>query len=600
MKIFIKLLNGKSFDFEVNQSDTIKSIKEKISDKEEIPINYINLIYFGKELEDNKALIDYGIIIKNDPTIHAVFKLKGIEKISVKTIEGKVLNFDVLPSDTIEIIKLKIKEEEGLDPTQLNLFFNKLLLKNDKTLLDYNFYSETIIKIVPNGILQIENLQGKIIDIEAKHSDSIESIKEKIKYKEGSNPIQFHLFFDNKLLKDDKTLEDYDISSESILKMVQKDLFKIESLDGKKITIEAKTFETIEYIKKKIKEKEKLVQCRCELIFKGKLLEDCKTLDYYNIDEASLIYFKYYKLLEVVLNVNGEKEINLIIESKDTIRKVKQKINNIEGIFPNRYKLKFNKIEVEDDKTIEDYNITNKNILHLFQIDMIQIELEKDKKIIINVEYLDTPIRIIKQKIEDKEGISSNEYKLIFKGIKLEDYKTLDDYGINNKSIIILEYYKNFKILIYEDKNIYYIKAYSLDTIKKIKEKINNINGVPINKYILKFESIKLEDHKTLDDYYMENTKLSFYIIYCPLIKIVVSTWTGRSFYLDAETSNTISKIKEMLQNKIQINIDYLRLTFRGKTLEDDKILEYYNINNHYNLELVFRLSLSLRLRGGH
>ena len=598
MKIFIKLLNGKSFDFEVNQSDTIKSIKEKISDKEEIPINYIRLIYFGKELEDNKALIDYGIIIKNDPTIHAVFKIKGFEKISVKTIEGKVLNFDVLPSDTIEIIKLKIKEEEGLDPTQLNLFFNKLLLKNDKTLLDYNFYSETIIKIVPNGILQIENLQGKIIDIEANHSDSIESIKEKIKYKEGSNPIQFHLFFDNKLLKDDKTLEDYDISSESILKMVQKDLFKIESLDGKKIAIEAKTFETIEYIKKKIKEKEKLVQCRCELIFKGKLLEDCKTLDYYNIDETSLIYFKYYKLLEVLLNVNDEREINLTVESKDTIRKVKQKINNIEGILPNRYKLKYNEIDVEDDKTIEDYNITNRNILHLFQIDMIQIQVNKDKKIIINVEYSDTPIRIIKQKIKDKEGILSNEYKLIFKGIKLEDYKTLDDYGINNKSIIILKYYKNFEISIYDNKNIYYIKAGSLDTIKKIKEKIKIINGVPINKYILEFETIKLEDYKTLDDYNIENTKISFYIIYCPLITIFVTTWTGRSFYLDAETSNTISEIKKMLQNKIKINIDSQRLTFRGKTLEDDKTLEYYNVNNYYNLELVFRLSL--RLRGGH
>ena len=132
MKIFIKLLNGKSFDFEVNQNDTIKSIKEKISDKEEIPINCIRLIYFGKQLEDDKTLIDYGITIRNDPTIHAVFKLKGLEKISVKTMEGKVLNFDVLPSVTIEIIKEKIKDEEGLDPTQINLFFNKLLLKNDK------------------------------------------------------------------------------------------------------------------------------------------------------------------------------------------------------------------------------------------------------------------------------------------------------------------------------------------------------------------------------------------------------------------------------------------------------------------------------------
>ena len=599
MKIRINTLTGKSIEFDANSNDTIRSIKEKIGDKEEIPIDYIRLIYFGKQLEDDKELDDYKII--NDSTIYAVFKLGVFEKISVKTFYGKILNINVKYSDTIEIIKQKIKDEEGLDPTQIHLFFNKLLLQNDKTLLDYNFSLESILKIVPKGIIQIENLKGKIIYIKAKYSDSIETIKEKIKDKEGYDPTLFQLFYDEILLKDDKTLEDYDydISSESIIYMVRKGFLKINQIDGKIINIEAKPFETIENIKEKIKEKEELPQCRCELIFKGKLLEDCKTLDFYNINEGSLLYFKYYKIIEIMLNINGEKEINLFVESKDTMRKVKEKINKLEGIFPDRYKLKLNDDEVEDYKTIEDYNIKNRNVLNLFQIDMIQIQVENilDHKIIINVDYLDTPIRIIKEKIKEKEGIHSNKYKLIFKGTKLKDYKCLDDYGINSKSIIILKYYKIFEILINDGIRKYYINAGSLETIRDIKEKIKIINGVHVNKYILEYDGNKLDDDKILDDYNIENTKISFKIISCPLIKIFVKTWIGGSVGLIIETSNTISDVKKIIQNKLGIYTGSQRLTFGGKVLEDDKTLEYYSIKSFYALELVFLLSL--RLRGG-
>ena len=598
MKIFIKHLTGRSYDLEVNSYETTESLKEKISDIDEIPVKYIRLISGGKQLEDDRALAYYNI--SNNSTITVVLSLNRFRKISIKTIDGKILNFDVKPSDSIEIIKQKIKDEEGLEPNQFHLFFGKFLLKNDKNLFRCDFFSETFIKIIPNGIIQIENLQGKIINIEAKYSDRIETIKEKIKDKEGLSTIHFHLLFDNKILQDDKTLEDYGISSESIVNMIQKDILKIRTLEDKIINIEAKPFETIENIKEKIKEKEKLEQCRCELIFEGRQLEDRKTLDHYNINETSLIYFKYYIIIEIILNVNDEKEINLFVETKDTIGKIKQKINNIEGIFPNRYKLKFKEIELKDNKTIEEYDIGNKDILHLFQIDKIQIQVENilAQKILINVEYLDTEISLIKEKIKDKEGILSDKYKLIYKGTKLEDNKTLEDYSINSKSIIILKFYKSFEILINDDKSVYYVNAGSLDTIKNIKEKIKIINGVPVNKYILEYKGINLEDYKNLDDYNIDDTNICFNIIYCPLIKILVKTWIGGSLDLIVGTCKTISEVKEIIRDEIGIYTKSQRLTFRGKSLEDDKTLEYYNIKSYSDLELVFLLSL--RLRGGH
>ena len=598
MKIFIKELTGKSHELEVNFDDTIKSIKEKLVDSEEYHIKDMIFIFSGKQLEDDKKFIEYNI--KNEDTLHLIFKLKTVKKISVKTTYGKILKIDVKPSDKIVNIKEKI-QEEGLNPTQYHLFFDEILLKDDTFYSDYNIPSEKIIKIIPKNIIQIKNKDSKILDIEVTPSDTIENIKNKIKKTEDLDSTPFHLFFGEIILEDDKTLQDYNISSENIIEKVQKGIFQIKHINGSIIDIEAKSSDIIENIKEKIKNKEEIVQCRCELIFEGRQLDDCKTLEYYNINEKSQIYIKYYKILDIILNINDEKQIYLNIESKDTIKKLKNKIDNLEGIIPNNYKLSFKGIKIEEDNKIEDYEIKNKDIIYLTQIDTIQIfdSSLSGKKITIKVESIDSTIYSIKKKIQEQEGIASDKYKLVLQGIKLEDYKALDDYEINNKSKIILKYYQKFNILITDKENKFYINAESLDTIENIKIKIKNIYSIDPREYILKFDGIQLKDYKALDYYNLEQNKTNiFQMIYCPLIRISIYTWTGNYYYLDAKSSFTISDVKKSLEEKIGIKITWQSLIFQGKTLEDNSTLDEYGIGEQSTLELKF--ILTLRLRGGY
>jgi ubiquitin C len=260
-------LAGKKITLEMNRSNIVQDIKQKIEDKEGIPSEGLRLFFRrfprGVVLEDDMTLaycIDK-LYMNMYRAFYLVLRRSEKTQVCVR-MSGKNITLEVQGSDTVGAVKEKIRDLEGISLEEYRVLFRGKVLEDDKILADCNIVWEATLDVIGmNEKMQIfvKTLNGKTITVDVEKSNTVEEFKQKIESREGIPPDQQRLIFCGLDLKNS-------------------------------ITLEVEGSYTIENVKQKIQDKEGIPPDQQRLIFAGKLLEDGRTLADYNIQRKYLLY----------------------------------------------------------------------------------------------------------------------------------------------------------------------------------------------------------------------------------------------------------------------------------------------------------------------
>lgn len=272
-------------------------------------------------------------------------------------------------------------------------------------------------------------------------NDTVYSLKQRLANEEKtSTPPDQQILSCNGagVMENDRMLSDYEVKQGSTVCLLWSLTVRF---NGKTRSIDVKPFNNIESIKRKIQNKQNILVDHQFLSFAGKELENDKTLGDYNIKSNDTIDLQCITHIVIIMSATG-KTNGLDVKPYNTVKEIKQIMEEKEGIPLTQQKLYYAGCELKNDQSVSEchFNDDTYSEVHLVCRSQSPIQIKvltpDSKQITLTVDGTDT-IETIKRKIK---GFPPSQHALVFAGKELQDNLTLYDQSILNGSMLHLKY----------------------------------------------------------------------------------------------------------------------------------------------------------------
>ncbi|CUA72603.1 Polyubiquitin [Rhizoctonia solani] len=144
------------------------------------------------------------------------------------------------------------------------------------------------------------------------------------------------------------------------------------TLTGKAVSVSVELSWKVDRLKQEIYNKEGIPAHAQRMIFAGRQLEDGRALQDYNIREGSQVRIVHRltgggpgEMVQITAMTLTGKAISVSVKLWWKVDRLKEEIYNEEGIPPDHQRLVFAGKQLEDDMTLQDYNIQQGTLIHI-------------------------------------------------------------------------------------------------------------------------------------------------------------------------------------------------------------------------------------------
>ena len=362
----------------------------------------------------------------------------------------QTITLAVDPDDSIENLKSIINAKKGFPVDEQRIVYNGRNLEDDRTVSGYNIPNKSTLNLVlrvpgrHNGHNRMEvtiltEARGPeaTYTLAVRPTESILDVKLKIRDMTGVPTHKQILNFADGELENTRIISDYNIRNDSVIYLVEKiEVCLVFSSTQERMALELRPKDTVESVKEKIHAKIKISPYRQILQFNGELLDDVHSLNYYNIENNSMLFL--YLAVEIFVKMSTGIDVRFKLIKSNTIKNVKERIQLSQDIPCDMQRLHYLRRLLEDKYTLSDYSIKNGSVLDC-NVLLISINVKMPNKDDISVDVCpEDKVRIVIDKIQARVAIPSDHQCLMYNSINLVHGRTLRDYQIRNGSILNL------------------------------------------------------------------------------------------------------------------------------------------------------------------